>query len=220
MGLTKLKQKLGFGNSKNKGNRGGTTNADAVQELPGAEADTSSVKKSSRNDPAVDTQESPSQTRDGPTDQIDKSDPLEKQSPNSKDNIVPIRDLWNLAYERLREEDERLISDYESKIQESLSAGLSSTMGSKISMRERMDIILRRKMDEINRDTWKLRFGSSEVQVKDLAQPVLGVVNWANDYVTSALSTNPYASIAWAGVSLILPVSQFGHNLVHMSLLD
>ncbi len=59
----------------------------------------------------------------------------------------------------------------------------------------------------MQRDTWKLKFGSSsEVPVKDLAEPVLSIVGWANDYISEAASGNAYASMAWFGVSLLLPV--------------
>ncbi|PHH89641.1 hypothetical protein CDD83_5625 [Cordyceps sp. RAO-2017] len=70
-----------------------------------------------------------------------------------------------------------------------------------------MNAILRSKMDEVNRDAWKVKFGSSEIQVKDLAEPILGVVKRANDYIKGALNENPYGSIAWAGVSLLLPLA-------------
>ncbi|OTA04302.1 hypothetical protein A9Z42_0048720 [Trichoderma parareesei] len=119
---------------------------------------------------------------------------------------VPISDLWNLAYEKLRKEDGRLIDDYEAKIRNSLSAGVSCTIGSNVSMRDRMEYILQIKMKEVNDNAWKIRFGTSEIQFKDVADNILGVVNWANEYITSALKPNPCASMAWAGVSLLLPL--------------
>lgn len=39
-----------------------------------------------------------------------------------------------------------------------------------------------------------------------VVEPVIGVVEWAKDYVGSALEPSPPASIAWAGVCLLLPV--------------
>lgn len=131
----------------------------------------------------------------------------EQSSSAPKDIGTPIHELWSLAYEKLREEDEDLIVDYEGKLTGNLAAGLDSVFGTEVSTRDRMETILRRKMDEVNRDAWKLKFGSSETQVKDLVQPVLGVVNWANNYIAGAVSASPYASMAWAGVSVILPVS-------------
>ncbi|KAJ0313343.1 hypothetical protein COL516b_000277 [Colletotrichum fioriniae] len=67
-------------------------------------------------------------------------------------------------------------------------------------------MILKHKMDQVNRESWKLKFGSSEVEVQDVVKPVLAVVDWANDFVAKALVSNPYASIAWSGVSLLLPI--------------
>lgn len=71
-----------------------------------------------------------------------------------------------------------------------------------------MKFVLMRKMEQVNRDAWKLKFGdSTEVEVKDIVEPVLKVVDKANDFITNALDGSPQASIAWAGVSLLLPVS-------------
>ncbi|KAF3762569.1 hypothetical protein M406DRAFT_263163 [Cryphonectria parasitica EP155] len=123
-----------------------------------------------------------------------------------KDANTSIRELWHIAYEKLREEEKELVVDYEAKLCGDLSAGLASTVGHNIGVRDRMETILQRKMSEVNRDVWKLKFGSSELPVQDLVQPVLAAVDWANDYISDALSANPYASIAWGGVSLFLPL--------------
>ncbi|KAG7291992.1 hypothetical protein NEMBOFW57_002022 [Staphylotrichum longicolle] len=61
-------------------------------------------------------------------------------------------------------------------------------------------------MDEVNSKAWKLRFGSTEVLVKDSLQPVLGIISRVNDYVACTLGPTPSASMAWAGISLLLPV--------------
>ena len=62
------------------------------------------------------------------------------------------------------------------------------------------------RLDEVQRDLWNLKSGSFEVLVRDLAEPVLCVVGWANDHITGAVSLNGFDSIAWFGVSLLLPV--------------
>lgn len=72
---------------------------------------------------------------------------------------------------------------------------------------EQMQFVLQRKIEEVNRDAWKLKFGSStEIGVKEMIEPALGVIKWANNYITQALSGSPQASMAWAGISLFLPV--------------
>lgn len=140
--------------------------------------------------------------------------------PEPSNNDLSIHELWHVAYESLRESDEHLIRTYEAKLRANFSAGLSSTvgliLGSRADRRDQMNTILQRKMEEINKDTWKVKFRSSEVQVKDMVQPVLGVINWVNEYVTGAVSANPAASIAWAGVSLLLSVSRIA-SIVDLS---
>ncbi|KAI1428724.1 ankyrin repeat-containing domain protein [Xylaria sp. FL1777] len=129
-----------------------------------------------------------------------------KQSSAPTDSDTPIRELWNLAYTNLRKEDEKLVVEYEARLCGDLSAGLVLTLGSKVSIRDRMEAILQRKMDEVNRDIWKLKFGSSDVQVRELVQPILSVVNQTNNFINAAVSANPYASLAWTGISILLPL--------------
>ncbi|KAI0383348.1 ankyrin [Hypomontagnella monticulosa] len=139
---------------------------------------------------------------DGPRgNELELSPRLEKRAGD-----VPIRELWDLAFERLREEDEELIADYEAKLCGNIGAGLASVVSSKIGRRELMEAVLRRKMKDVNNESWKLKFADSELQVKDVVEPVLGLVNWVNDCLTNALVSNSYASIALAGVSLLLPL--------------
>lgn len=117
---------------------------------------------------------------------------------------VPIRQLWNVAYETLREEDATLIKEYEIKLQGSVVAGLSETLQSNANIQKRMWAILQSKMDDVNKT--KLKFGSSEVTVEDVSKVLLNVVKSANSFISQAVSASPPASIAWAGVSFLLPV--------------
>ncbi|KAL7904284.1 ankyrin repeat-containing domain protein [Trichoderma velutinum] len=125
---------------------------------------------------------------------------------NLRSTDAPIQELWNIAYEKLREEDSELIKTYEKKLRGNMLAGLGSMLGSNASMRDRMQTILEHKMNEVNANVWKLKFRSSEVDVRDLVQPILGTVNLVNEYVTDAVSLNSVTSLAWVGISLLLPL--------------
>ncbi|KAK1246570.1 hypothetical protein MKX08_000372 [Trichoderma sp. CBMAI-0020] len=117
---------------------------------------------------------------------------------------IPINELWNIAYEKLRAEDGTLIEEYEKKLQGNMVAGLGSMLNT--NMRDQMQTILENKMSEVNANTWKLKFRSSEVEVRDIVQPILGAVNLVNQYITDGVSVSPYTSLAWAGISLLLPL--------------
>lgn len=118
----------------------------------------------------------------------------------------PIQELWNLAYEKLRNEDEELVQDFENSMTGDLSAALGMTVGSQIDRKDWMGTVLKCKMEQVNRESWKLKFGSAELPVQEVVKPILGVVSWANDFISKAVSANPTASIAWGGVSLLLPL--------------
>ncbi|KAL7790500.1 ankyrin repeat-containing domain protein [Trichoderma afarasin] len=119
---------------------------------------------------------------------------------------TPIRELWNVAYEKLREEEGALVAEYETRLQGSVLAGLGEALKLKSNTREWMWAILQSKMNEVNKDTTKFNIGSTEVKMRDVAQLVLNVVGAANSYISQAVSANPSASIAWAGVSFLLPL--------------
>ncbi|OPB41143.1 hypothetical protein A0O28_0108400 [Trichoderma guizhouense] len=122
---------------------------------------------------------------------------------------TPIRELWNVAYENLREEESALIEEYEGKLQGSVIAGLGEALKLKSNTRERMWAILQSKMNEVNEvneNTTKFNIGSTEIKMRDVAQQIFNVVGAANGYISQAVSANPSASIAWAGVSFLLPL--------------
>ncbi|KAL1858736.1 hypothetical protein Daus18300_009870 [Diaporthe australafricana] len=120
---------------------------------------------------------------------------------------VSIRRLWDIAYEDLRHDNPELIDKYEALIRNDMSAAFSTILPVGPLKREQMQSVLQRKIDDVKRGAWKLKFGSwTEIELKNTVQPVLGVIKLANNYITDALSGSSQASIAWAGISLFLPV--------------
>ncbi|KAK1252130.1 hypothetical protein MKX08_003317 [Trichoderma sp. CBMAI-0020] len=113
---------------------------------------------------------------------------------------TPIRELWKVAYEKLQEEDGVLIKSYEIGLRKSFPDSLIQNPSFNANKRDEMEAILRIKMAEINKNA------SGVARVDDFRQLFFKVVDSANDYISSAASANPYTSIAWTGVSLILPL--------------
>ena len=72
-----------------------------------------------------------------------------------------------------------------------------------------MRVLLDKKIKEVEDESWKLKFNNHELAVKDLVVPVVGVIQWAKEFVGTALEPSPYASLAWSSVCLLLPVSSF-----------
>jgi hypothetical protein len=76
-----------------------------------------------------------------------------------------------------------------------------------------MKILLDKKIEEVENGTWKLRFKNHELRVKDLVGPVVSIIQWAKDFVGTAPEASLYASIAWAGVCLLLLVRDSSFNI-------
>ncbi|KAL5090457.1 hypothetical protein Trisim1_004354 [Trichoderma cf. simile WF8] len=125
-------------------------------------------------------------------------------APSTLDDI-PIQELWNVAYERLREENGPLIAEYESSLKGVVAAGVAQTLSFKANIREQMWAILQKRMEEVN-DNTRLKLGDHEIQMKDTSQLILNVINSANNYISQTVSANPFASIAWTGISFLLPL--------------
>ena len=134
--------------------------------------------------------------------------PLPGKSCNVPPTGQPIRELWHVAYEELRNAEKELVQKFEEKVSASLPTGLASTAGFNNQKREQMNTIVRRKIEEVDREAWRIKFGSSDVLVKDLLASCVGIVTFLKKSLEPVLNANPYSSIAWMGVSLLLPVSE------------
>lgn len=127
--------------------------------------------------------------------------------------VVAIAELWNHAYEQLREREPKLIEKYEAQISLRVSTAVGVTIAisgmGKVQRREQMELILKQKLKEAEDEKWRISFGDHGIAVRDLTRYVVSIVAWGKEYVSTALESSPYGSIAWAGVCLLLPVSMF-----------
>lgn len=126
---------------------------------------------------------------------------------------VPIAELWNHAYELLREKDPKLIQKYETEISLHVSTMVGSTVAmsglGKVRRQEQMEALIKQKIKEDEDGKWRIPLGDDRIAIRDLAGNVVSIVDWGKEFVGDALESSPYGSIAWAGVCLLLPVSIF-----------
>lgn len=126
---------------------------------------------------------------------------------------VPIAELWNQAYEQLREKEPNLIRKYEEEISLHVSTMVGTTVAisglGKVRRREQMEVLVKQKLEEDEDGKWRIPLGDDRIAVRDLAGHVFSIVDWGKEFVGTVLESSPYGSIAWAGVCLLLPVSPF-----------
>lgn len=125
--------------------------------------------------------------------------------------VTPIAELWNQAYEELRDKERKLINNYEKEINSSLSILVGQTVMlsgvDKVSRRLQMEELVRRKLADDENGKWAIPLGDDRIAIRDLAGSVASIVDWGQSFVGEALQFSPYGSLAWAGVCLLLPVS-------------
>ena len=60
--------------------------------------------------------------------------------------------------------------------------------------------------------------GTESIKVREQGEKIVKFILWSSDFISTAVSAQPYAALAWSGVSLLLPVSYF-HNVVSLVVL-
>lgn len=72
---------------------------------------------------------------------------------------------------------------------------------------KRLQNIVEQKLKALQNSHLKIKVGSDEVDVREQVQKVIQVILYAKDVIGAAISAEPHASLAWAGVLIILPVT-------------
>ncbi len=120
-------------------------------------------------------------------------------------------DLWDRAYSLLVDDKEgrKLIYVYEKVLQAEIGGTNPPDVftSENISGRQiRLSSLVSKKLKQMDDDSWWFQFGERVVEVKAQVDRVLKAVVFAKDFVSSVASTEPHAALAWAGVSMLLPL--------------
>ena len=121
-------------------------------------------------------------------------------------------DLWDRAYESLREDEDgrKLMDAYEKILSSDLHDDRSFPAvaeGTGTSKRERaMSALVERKVKVVEDARWKFQLGERTVEMKIQVDRIVKAILFAKDFVSSAVSAEPHAALAWAGVCMLLPL--------------
>ncbi len=123
------------------------------------------------------------------------------------------KDLWDRAYTALRKRGDlkKIMNTYEKVLLENIQGEDSST-GTFASLKasereEQMSALVQKKVDDMEEKKTILRLGGKEMEFRPQFDRVVKGVVYAKDFVTLAVSVDPHAALAWAGVCIFLPVS-------------
>ena len=121
------------------------------------------------------------------------------------------KDLWDRAHRFLREDksNSQLLLAYERILASELNSDASPVASIDWGSRERstqVSDLIAKKLKVIEDTRWRLQLGRETVELKAQVNKVVKTVIWAQGFVTSAVSADPHSALAWAGVSLLLPL--------------
>ena len=127
----------------------------------------------------------------------------------------PSAELWMYAYQELRSREPELVANYETCIFSDLADPAAS--GPTIRVELLVALIKQRMLDREEKQ-WALRLRKRQpsTPVREQGEKIIKFVLWSKDFVSAAVSTQPYAALAWSGVSVLLEVS-FIMIMIHVS---
>ncbi|KAF2809508.1 uncharacterized protein BDZ99DRAFT_498848 [Mytilinidion resinicola] len=113
---------------------------------------------------------------------------LQKQTP---------KDLWDEAYNLFRnDKDKKKLMDGYEKFLETPPSSQDSTQPAVEAARARLTI------------------GKETYVIKEKVDKIISAIIYAKDFITAAASLEPHAALAWAGVSVLLPVTLLSRYII------
>ena len=70
----------------------------------------------------------------------------------------------------------------------------------------RLQGLVDHRLHDVQNAQLKIKVGECELVVKDQVRKIVHTVLSVKDFIGSAVSADPHAALAWAGVLVILPV--------------
>ena len=131
----------------------------------------------------------------------------------------PSTELWMYAYQELKYREPELVTNYQTCIMSDLDN--SAALGPSIRV-EVLVALIKQKMLDREEKQWVLRLRKRKppTPVWEQGEKIIKFVLWSKDFVSAAVSTQPYAALAWSGVSVLLEVSFVISMVVIMSAAD
>lgn len=105
--------------------------------------------------------------------------------------------LWQEAYLKLTQASPKIVEEFEKKW---LTPGQPGNI-------KDIAAALARKLRERDSKPFIVKIRRFEMSLREQGENIVKFVLWSSDLVSQMASLEPHAAIAWAGISLLLPVS-------------
>lgn len=125
----------------------------------------------------------------------------------STPNVESRKCFWRDAFQILQndENNQRLLGIY----QKALLDDPATAQPNYEKAPDHLSRLIDHNLKLIDGQHWKVRVGDLTVEVRTALNNVARAAQYAQSFVSTVASGEPYAAMAWAGVSLFLPVSSY-----------
>ena len=114
--------------------------------------------------------------------------------------------LWAKAYAALAQDEPDMVKSFKQDVSSTANTPVAGTPSD-------LAKILQIKLEEQDGKQLIVTILNKRIKVREKAEKVVKFIMWSKDVIGAAASLEPHAAIAWAGVSLLLPVG--GHPLMN-----
>lgn len=120
----------------------------------------------------------------------------------------PPHDSWARAYIILQNREPQLVEDYKKHLAFLQDGELDKSRVDEadLSTPRSVESIVKQLSEQREKKQWRVSLLGKDVTVRGQAERLVKFLLWADPVVKNVLSTQPYAALAWSGVSLLLPV--------------
>ena len=120
------------------------------------------------------------------------------------ENVKKPVDLWGRAYQDLKTREKALVETFERNITYIANATADTE-------ETRFDYgtiqkIAEQKVDTRKAERLSIQLGNYSMEFRAVGEKIIEGLLWSSTFIGAAVSTQPYAALAWSGVSLILPL--------------
>ena len=112
-------------------------------------------------------------------------------------------DPWVRAYKIFREREPELMADYAKHLASVQGDPLASV---DLSVPWSVESIVRQLLEDREKKQWQVSLLGKDIKIREQAEKLAKFLLWSDPIVKNALNAQPYAALAWNGVSLLLPV--------------
>ena len=109
---------------------------------------------------------------------------------------------WAKAYVIFKNQQRELAADYQEHVQ-----FIHGTAGRSVDFTSprSVNLLVAQLLNDRDNRQWQIPFGDS-VRIREQVEKLTKFLLWTEPIVKEAVSAQPYAALAWSGVSLLLPV--------------